>query len=224
MTYSISAVCEKTQMVGVAIATSSIAVGSRCPWVRAFAGAVSTQNITDPTIGTEILDLMGKGSSAENALSLVMKGRPNASFRQVAAIDRNGNTANFEGSDILGIHSVSSGINCIAAGNLLSNEIVTEEMVKSFENSDHLDFADRLLRSLETGFQVGGEEGPEHSATLLVAHEYSWPLVDLRVDWSETPVNDLRDLWNLYQPQMQDYVTRAINPSSAPSYGVPGDN
>ena len=224
MTYSISAICEKTQMVGVAITTSSIAVGSRCPWVRASAGAVSSQNITDPAIGIEILDLMGRGRSAENALSAVMKGRLNANYRQVAAIDRTGNTAHFEGSDILGIHSVSSGINCIAAGNLLLNETVTDEMVKSFENSHHLHFADRLLRSLESGLNAGGEEGPEHSATLLVAQEYSWPLVDLRVDWSETPVSDLRDLWKLYQPQMQDYITRAINPSFAPSYGVPGDD
>lgn len=224
MTYSISAFCEKTQMVGVAITTSSIAVGSRCPWVRASAGAVSTQNITDPTIGTEILDLMSQGSSAENALSVVMNDRPNASYRQVAAIDRNGNTAHFEGSDILGIHSVSNGSNCIAAGNLLSNQIVTDEMVKSFENTHELPLAERLLRSLENGLNAGGEEGPEHSATLLVAHKYSWPLVDLRVDWSETPMSDLRDLWHLYQPQMHDYVTRAMNPGAAPSYGVPGDN
>jgi hypothetical protein len=27
----------------------------------------------------------------------------------------------------------------------------------------------------------------------------------------------------VYKPQMNDYVTRALNPDSAPSYGVPGD-
>ncbi|KPE40521.1 fimbrial assembly protein FimA, partial [Pseudomonas aeruginosa] len=26
-----------------------------------------------------------------------------------------------------------------------------------------------------------------------------------------------------YKPQMQDYVTRALDPTRAPSYGVPGD-
>jgi len=30
-------------------------------------------------------------------------------------------------------------------------------------------------------------------------------------------------LWELYRPQMHDYVTRALNPQAAPSYGVPGD-
>ena len=48
MTFSITAVDPETGHVGVAITTSSIAVGSRCPWVRAGVGAVATQNITDP--------------------------------------------------------------------------------------------------------------------------------------------------------------------------------
>jgi hypothetical protein len=26
-----------------------------------------------------------------------------------------------------------------------------------------------------------------------------------------------------FQPQMNDYVTRALEPSSAPAFGVPGD-
>jgi uncharacterized Ntn-hydrolase superfamily protein len=51
-----------------------------------------------------------------------------------------------------------------------------------------------------------------------------WPIADLRVDWTEAdPIEDLAALWALYKPQLDDYVTRAINPSAAPSYGVPGD-
>jgi hypothetical protein len=29
--------------------------------------------------------------------------------------------------------------------------------------------------------------------------------------------------WEVYKPQAQDYVMRALNPTDAPSYGVPGD-
>ena len=29
--------------------------------------------------------------------------------------------------------------------------------------------------------------------------------------------------WEVYEPQIEDYVTRAYNPDDAPSYGVPGD-
>jgi uncharacterized Ntn-hydrolase superfamily protein len=55
-------------------------------------------------------------------------------------------------------------------------------------------------------------------------HEQMWPLVDLRVDWAdENPIGGLRKLWQAYEPQAQDYVTRALNPDAAPKYGVPGD-
>ncbi|MEX2200282.1 MAG: DUF1028 domain-containing protein, partial [Dongiaceae bacterium] len=70
----------------------------------------------------------------------------------------------------------------------------------------------------------GGEMGPVKSCGLLVVHENSWPLADLRVDWSDDdPIAELRRLWERYEPQMKDYTIRAIDPSSAPSYNVPGD-
>ena len=58
---------------------------------------------------------------------------------------------------------------------------------------------------------------------LQVVHEVSWPIVDLRVDWDENPISRLQTIWKEYQPQLDAYVTRALNPESAPSYGVPGD-
>jgi uncharacterized Ntn-hydrolase superfamily protein len=54
--------------------------------------------------------------------------------------------------------------------------------------------------------------------------EVAWPIVDLRVDWADSdPIGRLDSLWQAYRPQMQDYLTRALNPTAAPSYGVPGD-
>jgi uncharacterized Ntn-hydrolase superfamily protein len=82
----------------------------------------------------------------------------------------------------------------------------------------------RLLRALEAGRDAGGEEGPTHSAALIVAHDLPFALVDLRCDWDDgDPVQTLRALWEAYQPQMLAYRTRAIDPSAAPTYGVPGD-
>ena len=82
-----------------------------------------------------------------------------------------------------------------------------------------------MLTALEAGLNdAGGEEGDVRSAALLVAHEQEWPLVDLRVDWDDgCPIAKLRSLWTAYETEMQDYVTRALNPAAAPSYGVPGD-
>lgn len=223
MTFSIVGMCERTAMAGVAITTSSISVGSRCPWVRAGAGAVATQNVTDPSIGNEMLDLMAQGRDAPSALASVMDERPFAQYRQVTAVDLNGNIAERTGTEILGTHAVSHGHQCVAAGNLLSSAKVPAAMTEGFAQHAGSHLAERLLCALEAGVAAGGEEGPTHSASLLVAGDNTWPLVDLRVDWSDDPVGDLRDLWLRYQPQMNDYLDRALNPAVAPAYGVPGD-
>jgi uncharacterized Ntn-hydrolase superfamily protein len=224
MTFSIVGRCERTGMVGVAITTSSICVGARCPWARARVGAVATQNVTLPSIGPMVLDRIEGGADAQAALDAVMAGPVAADYRQVTVIDHRGHGAHFTGARTLGINAVASAGGCIGAGNLLRTEGVPAAMVEAFQAGQELHLAARLLGALEAGLAAGGEEGPVHSAALLVAAEQPWLLVDLRVDWNvRDPVAVLRDLWTDYQPQMEDYVTRALDPASAPAYGVPGD-
>jgi len=224
MTFSILGICPDTNMTGVAITTSSISVGSRCPHVRAGAGAVSTQNITDPSIGPEILALLAAGQTASDALSKVMTNRPHKDYRQVIAIDLSGDSADFTGTHILGTNAVARGAACIAAGNLLADDQVPAAMVQVFTTAAGTHLAERLITALQAGIAAGGEEGPTHSAAVLVAHEHSWPLVDLRVDWTDDcPGEALYGLWQAYAPQLDAYNLRAINPSAAPSYGVAGD-
>jgi uncharacterized Ntn-hydrolase superfamily protein len=224
MTFSLIGRCAETGMLGVAITTSSICVASRCPWARAGTGAVATQNVTDPSIGNKILDLLAAGKSASEALAAVLATSAHAEYRQVAVIDRQGRTAHHSGSKTLGTHAVAEGRDCLAAGNLLSNPDVPAAMVRTFAAHPDLHLAERLLRGLEAGIAAGGEMGSVKSAGLLAVDRQPWPLVDLRVDWSdEGPVAALRGLWERYKPQMADYVTRALDPRLAPAYGVPGD-
>jgi len=207
-------------MSGIAITTSSICVGSRCPWVRAGAGAVATQNITDPRIGIEILDLMSEGQSAKTALDTVMNDRLDTDYRQVIVVDLNGNTAHFSGGHTLRTNSVAERTNCIAAGNLLSTTDVPTAMVERFETDRSKHLADRLLCAIQAGVSAGGEEKPVRSAALLVADDQRWPLVDLRVDWDDVdPVSTLRRLWLDFEPQMQLYITRALEPAKVPFQG-----
>jgi uncharacterized Ntn-hydrolase superfamily protein len=224
MTFSLIGRCGRTGMFGVAITTSSIAVASRCPWARAGAGAVATQNITDPRLGSQGLDLMAKGTGAGDALRQVMNKAPHPEYRQVLMIDRKGATASHAGAKILGINAIAPGDDCIAAGNLLSNPDVPVAMARTFSKHPEMHIAERLMLALEAGVAAGGEMGSVRSAGLLVVHDQPWPLVDLRVDWDDqSPVSSLRRVWDRYQPQMADYVTRALNPAAAPAYGVPGD-
>ena len=112
----------------------------------------------------------------------------------------------------------------VAAGNLLKSAGLPAAMTTAFAANADQHLAERLLRALEAGLASGGEEGTVHSAALIVYHTESFPLVNLRVDWhDDDPIGNLRKLWEDYRPQMGAYLQRAIDPTQAPSYGVPGD-
>lgn len=224
MTFSIVGRCEKTGMFGVAITTSSICVGARCPHVRASVGAVASQNVTDPALGPAILDELGDGQSVNDALAKVVAANDFMEYRQLLVIDSLGRTASHTGKNILGTNAEKAGDNCLAAGNLLSTTDVPNAMAAAFEAGADKHLAPRLRDALAAGLAAGGEEGPVHSAALLVADKLSFPLVDLRVDWDDDdPVATLGALWDAYKAEMDAYVTRAVQPNQAPSYGVPGD-
>lgn len=224
MTFSIAGRCAKTGAFGVAITTSSICVGARCPHARAGAGAVATQNVTDPNLGPMLLDLMAQGKSARDSIDSIIKDRPHIEYRQLTAVDRNGNSASWTGTKILGTNAVSEQRDCVAAGNLLKSAALPKVMTDAFADNSNQHLAERLLRALEAGLASGGEEGPVHSAALIVYHEQDFPLVNLRVDWDDVnPIRVLRKLWEDYKPQMGAYLQRAVDPTRAPSYGVPGD-
>jgi uncharacterized Ntn-hydrolase superfamily protein len=223
MTFSLVGRCARTAMLGMVVTSSSPAVAARCAWARADAGAVSTQNVTDPSLGPWVLDLMGLGRSAQDALDEVVTRAPHIEYRQLAAVDAQGRTATYSGARTLGRHGSSSGKGCLAAGNLLADEMVPAAMVQAFEQrpQDHL--ADRLLHALRAGETAGGEEGPVRSCGLLVVDQVTWPVTDLRVDWHHDPITELARLWTVWGPQEADYLQRALDPAAAPSYGVPGD-
>lgn len=224
MTFSIVGRCADTGMVGVAVTTSSICVGSRSSWARAGAGAVATHNVTDPSLGDALLDLLDDGLVASQAMAKVVAEAPYTEYRQLILIDTDGNIAHHTGEKTLGTHNVAQGTDCIAAGSLLATPEVPNAMVAHFADHSGIHLAERLLGALEKGVTAGGEVGPVKSAALLVLHEHRWPLVDLRVDWHDSePVAALRALWEAYEPQIEDDLTRAIDPPRAPAYGVPGD-
>lgn len=210
-------------MFGVAITSSSPAVAARCAYARAGIGAACTQNITDPRLGPRLLNLMASGATAPEAMDSVVDETDEIDYRQLTAVDRNGGTAAHSGARALGTHQSASGADAVAAGNLLASSEVPEVMVGAFQERPDQHLGDRLVRALAAGLAAGGEEGPVRSAGLVVVDRVPWAIADLRVDWSSEPVHELTMLWRLWRPQMDAYVTRALHPSEAPSYGVPGD-
>ena len=223
MTLSIAGRCARTGQFGVAISSSSPAVAARCAWARAGVGAACTQNITDPRLGTVLLDRMAAGDSAPEAMAAVTRTEPLIAWRQLTAIDKNGVTATWSGERTLGTYATAEGPDCVAAGNLLADSHVPLEMVGAFAVLPDDDLGGRLVAALVAGLRAGGEAGPVHSAGLVIVSDVPWPVTDLRIDWSDDPVAELAALWRLWRPQAEVYRLRALNPSAAPSYGVPGD-
>ena len=223
MTFSIVARCGETGMFGVAVSSSSPAVAARCAFARATVGAVASQNITDPALGARALDLMAAGASAEEAIAILRRSETNMVYRQLLAVDAQGAACVYSGPRALGTSADAAAEGVASGGNLLADESIPCVIVDSFlAGSGPL--GDRLLAAMQAAVDAGGEEGPIHSAGMLLVREVAWPVADLRVDWTDDcPVAELRQLWALYQPQLEDYVMRARDPASAPSYGVPGD-
>lgn len=223
MTISIAARCARTGAFGVAISSSSPAVGARCPNVRAGVGAVSSQNVTDPRLGPALLDALASGLDAQAALNKVSATATHPEFRQLTVVDKDGNSSVYSGAKSLGINAEVTDVDVAAAGNLLANDNVIQEMVNEFKAGADKELADRLISCLEAGVRAGGEAGPVHSAAVIVATNVDWPSTNLRVDWDDDPIGKLRETYTVWAPQAVDYVTRALDPTSAPSYGVPGD-
>lgn len=223
MTFSIVARCSRTGMFGVAVSSSSPAVAARCAYAQAGVGAVASQNVTDPTLGPRVLELMARGATAAEAVAIVMRGAAYGEYRQVLAVDAKGLSATYSGSKALGVWGEAHAENVACGGNLLADKQVLTAMVDAFVASEG-DLGDRLIGAMRAAIKAGGEAGPVRSAGMKLVRDVSWPAADLRCDWTEgCPIAELAKLWGIYKPQLEGYITRAINPSEAPSFGVPGD-
>jgi uncharacterized Ntn-hydrolase superfamily protein len=224
MTFSIVARCAESGQFGVAISSSSPAVAARCAFAREGAGAVATQNVTNPALGPLMLDQLAAGKDAAAAVAAAVSADRFPDYRQLLAIDVQGRSAIHSGAQALGVWASAMGRDCAAGGNLLDNPGVPAAMAAAFEGARGV-LGDRLIAAMRAGVTAGGEAGAVHSAGLLIVDRQSWPYAELRIDWLDDgcPIDAMARAWDIYAPQADAYVTRALHPVAAPSYGVPGD-
>lgn len=223
MTFSLLGRCGQTGQLGLVVSSSSPAVAARCAHARPRVGVAASQNVTDPRLGTRLLDALARAGDPGRAMEAVVSDAPHIVHRQLTLLAADGAGQAYTGDRVLGTHGHRVAPDCVAAGNLLASEDVLDAMVAAFHGGAGEPLGDRLVDVLGAAVAAGGEAGPVHSAGLLVTGEVDWPIVDLRVDWHEDPVAELGAVWQVYRPQVQDYITRALNPEAAPGYGVPGE-
>jgi len=217
MTFSTLGLCRRTGRFGVALATSSIGAGGRCPFVDPRLGIVVTQARTDPRIGPAGLALLAQGLDARAVAGRLRGTADHADWRQVAVLDSDGGRACWTGSQV---GQPADGLvlgDGVVIGNWVASEAVIAAMASGFELNARDDLADRLLQSLEAGLEEGGELDPLQSAALIIADPaVPFPVVDLRVDDHPTPIAALRALWEKWAPLADGYVQRALDPAAAP--------
>jgi uncharacterized Ntn-hydrolase superfamily protein len=223
VTFSLVARDPGSGAFGIVICSSSPAVASRCAHTRATVGVVASQNVTNPALGPLVLDALSGGCDADAALEAALAQERFPDYRQLTVVDVRGNTAVHSGARSLGVHTHVEGDQAVAAGNLLEHDGVISELLAGYADSAAAAFEERLLDGLRAALAAGGEDGPVHSAGLVVVEDVPWPVTDLRVDYADDPIADLAELWLLWKPQKDDYRVRGVDPTRAPSYGVPGD-
>jgi uncharacterized Ntn-hydrolase superfamily protein len=215
MTFSLAARCASTGMLGAAVTTSSIAVGSRCSFAAAGVGAALTQHMTDPRLGPLMLDRLRQGDSAQQAIDAAIADTPGPEWRQLAVIDNQGRTASRSGTSVRQERGEAHGRDCVAIANIVRAQTIPAAMVAAFEKKPDAPFAVRLIDALKAGDAAGGEFKPLVSACLIVVHREAFPYVDLRVDSDPDPIRTLERLWREYEPAADLYVARAVEPGAA---------
>ncbi len=207
MTYSIIAFDRVKGLAGVAVASGSVAVGSRVPWCRYGTACVATQAYTNPSLGPKIIKLCSQGLSAESALNKALKSDPDPSKRQVGVIDFKGVAACYTGAEAPPekgcVKGVIDGLTYVVIGNLLKSEEVVKAaasaLIRSYRSGD--DLINALINALESGREAGGDSRGERSAAVLIVGETEWGvdydrLLDVRIDLSRNPLRDLKEVIN----------------------------
>lgn len=219
-TYSIVAYDSSTGDLGVAVQSKFPNVGGIVPWARAGVGAVATQSLGNTDYGEKGLELMALGTSAPEALRIVMRSDPRPAQRQVGIIDAVGRAASWTGDSCFdwaggrtggrgdgrvgGKGAVIVGRDYATQANIMVSDQTVKNMAEAFERATG-SLADRLMAALVAGQAGGGDKRGMESAALLVVRKNAGYLglndryIDIRVYDDSNPIRELGRLYRLHQ-------------------------
>lgn len=203
MTYSIVARDPLTGQLGVAVQSCWPMVGAGVTWAEPGVGVVATQSFTETGYGPRALALLRAGSGAGVALAELVAADTNEAIRQVAIVDQSGVAAVHTGTGCIDAagHATADGVSVQA--NMMERPTVWPAMLAAWESTEGA-LADRFMAVLRAAEAEGGDvRGRQSGAMLIVAGERTdrpWDrLVDLRVDDSPEPLDELARLLRLHR-------------------------
>ncbi|WP_373356678.1 DUF1028 domain-containing protein [Pseudoroseicyclus sp. CXY001] len=193
MTFSILAYDEKSGAYMGAAATGSLCVGG---WVLRGgidSGLAASQGTAPSTFWRdEGLALMRGGEQAGTALAQLTGPDTGRAHRQLSLLDLKGGAAGFTGTASVPYAAHIAEGRRVAAGNMLTGPKVLDALLAAVDDAAG-DPAERLVAALRAGEAAGSDRRGLRSAALLVLHPDAPPL-DLRIDRSQTPLDDLAAL------------------------------
>jgi uncharacterized Ntn-hydrolase superfamily protein len=203
-TYSIIAKDSATGNMAVAVQSHWFSVGTVVAWGQSGVGVVATQSFVNKSFGIRGLALLKNGLTAQQALDSLLATDEAKEVRQVAIIDTMGNIANFTGSKCIDFAGQLKGKTYSVQSNMMLTNKVNQAMATAYENNAKLPFAERILKSLDAAQKVGGDiRGMQSAAIIVVAakpNNTPWDdkIIDLRVDDSEKPLEELNRLYKVH--------------------------
>ncbi|GAB4493170.1 MAG: DUF1028 domain-containing protein [Anaerolineales bacterium] len=204
MTFSIVAYDIKDEAWGVAVASKFPAVGAIVPWAQAGTGAIATQAYANVSYGSQGLDLLKQGLSADTVLARLTSADSGRETRQIGIVDKNGRPVTFTGKECAHWAGGLTGAGYAIQGNILSSADVVYSMESAYLRTNG-DLATRLHAALMAGDRAGGDKRGRQSAALLIVKArggyggYTDRLLDYRVDDDPDPVVKLGELIYLHR-------------------------
>jgi uncharacterized Ntn-hydrolase superfamily protein len=206
-TFSIIGRDQATGLLGVAVQSRSLAVGSRVRGGKGGIAVFAHQAGSNPMYSEMGVQLLLQGMTPEQALEMMLRADPQPNRRQVAILDMQGRTAAWTSPEINDWKGHKCGVDYCASGNSLTGPAVVDAMARTFEASTgKAPLAERLLEALTAGQTAGGQTSGMQSAGLLILEPLSaqgWGdrQLDLRVDDSKNPFVELKRLLDIRRSQ-----------------------
>ncbi len=177
----------------MATTTAAPCVGAMLPFAEEGVGAIATQAWVNVNLGFQGLALMRSGLAVKTALEALLAEDAGRSRRQVIGIDSK-SAFGYTGDDCTGAKGHRTGDGFAVAGNILADVRVLDNMAEAFRKSKG-ELSGRLLLALEAGQEAGGDHRGKTSSALLVASARPMLYHNLRVDYNEDPLRELKTIY-----------------------------
>ena len=205
-TQSIIAVDKRVGVMGAAVVSQSFSIGSKAIWAEPGVGVVVVQGTIEQTYGPLGLALLRVGKTPPQALKSLLATDPRPGVRQVMMVDSRGRAAAHTGKAGLPESGCLAGRGFCVQASFVGGKRVWRSMGASFRGSKGV-LAERLVSALEAGEQASKgarKGGGARSAALVIVASlptttpWEGRLLELRVEDSDSPLKELRNLLKLY--------------------------